>query len=117
MKPVIDPDHKSAKISGGRALSRITCLPVTLFCGHMNVNTHTYIQASQDVFCELKSSINTHFDGVTDDFLLRIFYIYLLLHLLTPPQPVQWYFYLSIMGFACPNDGWSGLCIKVCLSV
>ena len=30
------------------------------------------------------------------------------------PPPLHWYFYLSTMVFTCPNDRWTGLCIRLC---
>ena len=41
----------------------------------------------------------------------------LLLHFFTHPPPVYPYFYPSIFGITCPNDGWTGLCIKLCIYV
>ena len=32
------------------------------------------------------------------------------------PSPVQPYFYPYRTGFTHPNDGWTGLCIKLCMN-
>ena len=51
-------------------------------------------------------TIYTHFQSITNN-------IYgLLIHLFTRP-PVHPYFYPSIFVFTCPNDRWTGLCIKL----
>ena len=34
----------------------------------------------------------------------------------TQPPPVHPCFYLSLTGFTRPNDGWMGVCIKLCIS-
>ena len=48
-------------------------------------------------------TIYTHFWGITDN-----------IYDCRRPVFAPSYFYPSKTGFTCPNDGWTGLCIKLC---
>ena len=54
-------------------------------------------------------TIYTHFQGITNN-IYGFGRFFLLLHFL----PVHPYFRPSIFIFTRPNDGWTGLCIKLC---
>ena len=76
-----------------RALCRIKLLPVT------HVLVDTWMLTVRPVYKLL---------NVSDD--LKWF-----LHFFTRPPPIHPYFYLSIFVFTRPNDGWTGLYIKLCV--
>ena len=59
-----------------------------------------------------RDTIFTHFQGITN--IYGFWKMFLLLQFFTCPPPVHPYFYLSIFVFTRPNDGWTGLYIKLC---
>ena len=54
----------------------------------------------------------THFQGLTDN-IYGFGRPFLLLQFFTRPPPIHPYFYPSVFVFTRPNDGWTGLYIKL----
>ena len=63
-----------------------------------------------------RDTIFTHFQGIPNNIygFGRPFFAP---SIFTRPAPVHPYFYPSIFVFNCPNDGWTGLYIKLCSAV
>ena len=63
-------------------------------------------------------AIFTHFQGITNNiygFGRPFFVLFFAPSLFYPSTTRPPYFYPSIFIFTCPNDGWTGLYIKLCM--
>ena len=75
----------------------------TCFGGHMDVNCSASLRT-------LNVSDDLKFDTTYTHLFFTFFSPFLLLHFLAVHHP---YFYMSTAVFTCPNDEWTGLCIKL----
>ena len=121
---IIDIVSYALKMGVTRALCRIKLLPVTHVLVDTWMLTVKLVYELSDVPDDLKWATNTHdiiythFQGITNNIygFGRLLFCFLAPSFFIHPPPVHPYFCPSIFVFTHPNDGWTGLYIKLWVS-